>query len=179
MPLRSRLPNTGLKLKIPSRRPHSVSPYRPRLSASPARRRGLPPSPARSPASRPVASPDQAPDRVPRWDAAVDCRPVWAVQQPEACPAPPATRDGYRAIPIKQVGGGDWGRGQAEPLRDCRGRAEHLRDWFHDLSPRIRTTRNPFFGPPRTIADISYQSTKYLSSPVAVFNNCDDLSPSR
>ena len=110
MPLRARLRNSGLKLKIPVRPTSTVSssPYAGgnRHSASPGggRRgesRSRPDWPSEVPRDR-RSSPrvGSFPPTVPyvqAFDAAVDTRPVWDV----SADRPKTTTDGFRAIPIQ------------------------------------------------------------------------------
>eukprot|EP00092_Neocalanus_flemingeri_P056407 GFUD01066863.1.p1 GENE.GFUD01066863.1~~GFUD01066863.1.p1 ORF type:complete len:653 (-),score=83.91 GFUD01066863.1:291-2249(-) len=56
-------------------------------------------------------------------------------------------------------------------------RAEHLRDWFYNLSPKTHSIPNPFFGS-RIKKDISYSHSRYLSSPVPTFRSRSGISPS-
>jgi len=56
-------------------------------------------------------------------------------------------------------------------------RAEHLRDWFYNLSPKTPSIPNPFFGS-RIKKDIWYSHSRYLSSPVPTFRSRSDISPS-
>ena len=107
MPLRTRLQNTGLKLKIPVRSNTAVSssPYGPspnRHSASPSRKKD--PSAL---FSRPGAEAntetgaDRAQHRVVSFDASVDSRPVWAVTSVR--PGLAGRGAGFREIPITRT----------------------------------------------------------------------------
>ena len=105
MPLRTRLSNTGLKLKIPVRSSSNgasaASPYGPspnRHSASPHRRREeVFPLPVGASTCNNKAERGSQ-ERVTLFDASVDSRPVWAVTSHK----PRAARDktGFREIPI-------------------------------------------------------------------------------
>ena len=185
MPLRARLQNSGLKLKIPVRPSSAVtnSPYAGgRHSASPGRRgetRGRPEWPSEAPtverSSPMVCSFPASVPCVQAFDASVDCRPVWEVKAERRR----TSGDGFRAIPIefsptscdRVCDTADDGEDPAEPLAtkppDHRGspleaelqlltqRARHLRDWFHRLSP---------------VSSPNY-SSRYLSSPVPRFRS--------
>jgi len=97
MPLRKRLSNTGLKLKIPTRNSSNVavSPYgpSPRLSASPQRKKEDLFPPPLSGASRERKS-------VNVFDASCDSRPVWEVSTHRTRSV---TTDGFREIPITRT----------------------------------------------------------------------------
>jgi len=125
MPLRSRLQNTGLKLKIPARNAGSAaSPYGTnRHSASPIRRRDG--SNSRKPKWPKDFSPggqntstlrdqfhqtnagllsnglNKFSQSVTSFDAAVDSRPVWAVTEEK----PRSSASGFRDIPIQKTPG--------------------------------------------------------------------------
>ena len=113
MPLRTRLQNTGLKLKIPARSSTSVSssPYGPspnRHSASPSRKKeNLFPRPKPGPDQpethvEAVSHVSNAEHRVVTFDASVDSRPVWAVTSVR--PRARATHEaGFREIPMTRT----------------------------------------------------------------------------
>lgn len=96
MPLRTRLSNTGLKLKIPVRSSsngrNDASPYgpSPRHSASPHRRQREEVFPL------PVSEPR---DHVSTFDASVDTRPVWSVTS-HKLKTVTCEQSGFREIPI-------------------------------------------------------------------------------
>ena len=99
MPLRKRLSNTGLKLKIPTRTSSNVavSPYgpSPRLSASPQRKKeDLFPPP-------PLSGPSRDRMTVNVFDASCDSRPVWEVSTHRTRSV--TTSDGFREIPITRT----------------------------------------------------------------------------
>jgi len=232
MPLRSRLHNTGLKLKIPVRNSaSSASPYGPsRHSASPIRRQdennskqhfpgsfnlnGLSSTNQKDQRHTKVVNPNPCSQTVTSFDASIDTRPVWAVKEEKA----KTSTEGFRDIPItKSTNISEFGRGcdngdsknsnsifyensdpetpeldnisspdfftnrspLANDLQRINQRAEHLRDWFHDLSPKIPRVANPFFGT-FVKKEISYSHcSRYLSSPVPTFRSRSDISPSR
>ena len=100
MPLRTRLSNTGLKLKIPVRSSsngrNDASPYgpSPRHSASPHRRQREEVFPL--PASEPR---DNTREHVSTFDASVDTRPVWSVTS-HKLKSVTSEQSGFREIPI-------------------------------------------------------------------------------
>ena len=234
MPLRSRLRNTGLKLKIPVRNvASSSSPYGPsRHSASPIRRQdennlkqqhlhgsfslnGLSSTNQRDQRQTNIVNMNginNSSQTVTSFDASIDARPVWAVKEDKA----KTSTEGFRNIPITKTTnmcgiGCDNGDSKnsntyfyqnsdpetpelemlaspdfftnrsplANDLQRINQRAEHLRDWFHDLSPKIPRVVNPFFGT-HVKKEISYSHcSRYLSSPVPTFRSRSDISPSR
>lgn len=198
MPLRARLRQSGLKLKIPVRPSSAVSssPYAGgnRHSASPGRR-------AES-RTRPPAWPSEAPKEVPRvqaFDASVDSRPVWDVSAERLR----TTTDGFRSIPIQYSTAGDHASsspelGQGSPvtpelasinpqfrsspleteLELLSQRARRLRDWFHRISPGGGGAPEQRDNSDISCSSYSY-STRYLSSPVPTFRSRSRLSPAR
>lgn len=186
MPLRTRLSNTGLKLKIPGRAsssqssPYGRSPNR-HSSSSPHRQRG------------------NTEEVVTTFDASVDGRPVWSVTGQRTR----SSTQGFREIQILD-------QTQANPLSLCDKqqsdrnpisfldplvprspslaakerqlqRSEILRDWIETLPTEpaaSNTPRNPFFTQTQPTArprrsykkDLNYQPYKYLSSPLPNFD---------
>ena len=187
MPLRTRLSNTGLKLKIPGRGSSSLSsPY----GRSPSRHSSSPHRQRRS-------SDEQ--QRVTTFDAAVDGRPVWSVTGQRTR----ANTQGFREIQIHQqtqpcdsiqtalTSGGKQSEPNPISLLDPLvprspslaakerqlQRAEILRDWIETLPTEPNPPRNPFFTPtppprpkPAYKKDLNYQPYKYLSSPLPNFD---------
>ena len=199
MPLRPRLSNTGLKLKIPPGRVSSslASPY----GRSPSRQSSSPHRQGRN-----------SEEVVTTFDASVDGRPVWSVTGQRTRP----NTQGFREIQIHPVD-----QTHTNPLSLCDKqqtaassvakqsdrnpisfldplvprspsvaakerqlqRAEILRDWIESLPTEPapaepNTPRNPFFTPtptptpgPRSLKkDLNYQPYKYLSSPLPNFD---------
>ena len=187
MPLRTRLSDTGLKLKIPARTsPGLSSPYGP----SPRRQT---PSPHRQ---RREERPGE--ELVQTFDASVDGRAVWSVTSHKT----KTKSHGFREIQIHQT----------QDLSDCDSlltsasnnnrqssvtaqtlhdplvprtelhsvaaakerqlhRAEILRDWIQNLPTESNT--NPFFSPTPPLTqkkELNYQPYKYLSSPLPNYN---------
>ena len=196
MPLRPRLSNTGLKLKIPGRTSSSpLSPY----GRSPGRASS---SPSRQRERR--SSGEQQQQLRDTFDASVDGRPVWSVTGQRTRP----NTQGFREIPIqhqtqtnalslcdsKQTApSGEQNKSDRNPIsfldplvprhpslaakeRQLQ-RAEILRDWIETLPTEPNTSRNPFFTstpPPRPRPackkDLNYEPYKYLSSPLPNFD---------
>lgn len=108
MPLRTRLQNTGLRLKIPVRSNTAVtsSPYGPspnRHSASPSRKKDpsvLFPRPGAE-ANTEAGGDRGGQARVVSFDASVDSRPVWAVTSVR--PGLATRGAGFREIPITRT----------------------------------------------------------------------------
>ena len=195
MPLRSRLSNTGLKLKIPARSsPGVTSPYGPsphKQSPSPHRHR---------------REDGHTEDVVSTFDASVDGRAVWSVTSHRT----KTKTEGFREIQIQHtqdLSVCDSGHTSASnnnkhtpvaeqrhhtncislheplvplsPLRPTKDRqldrAEVLRDWIQKLPSEPDTPRNPFFtrSSRASVAskrELNYQPYKYLSSPLPNFN---------
>ena len=110
MPLRTRLSNTGLKLKIPARSSGSgvaaSSPYGPspnRHSASPHRRQRDDVFPLPVPRVSAGTCSDQDQQVTTVFDASVDSRPVWACVTSTRGRASVRTTDGFREIPITRT----------------------------------------------------------------------------
>ena len=176
MPLRTRLSNTGLKLKIPGRSSSSLSsPY----GRSPTR-----------PSSSPHRQGRNSQEVVTTFDASVDGRPVWSV----TAERPRSSSRGFRDIPIvqgtppapsslcdnKQSGDPLVPPSPSLPASERQlQRAEILRDWIESLPSEPISPRNPFFTPtptprprprPTHKKDLNYQPYKYLSSPLPNFD---------
>ena len=186
MPLRTRLSNTGLKLKIPGRASSSLSsPY----GRSPSRQSSSPHRQGRSTEDNLVTT----------FDASVDGRPVWSVTGQRTR----SNTQGFREIQIldetqtqphslcdkKQTASSGGKQSDGNPIsfldpslsrspsvaakeRQLQ-RAEILRDWIETLPTEPTTPRNPFFTPTPTSRpkkDLNYQSYKYLSSPLPNFD---------
>ncbi|XP_023321109.1 uncharacterized protein LOC111695876 [Eurytemora carolleeae] len=99
MPIRSRLQNTGLKLKIPVRNSSNFNPYTStRHSSSPKGREG---SDGRDGSTGRPRWPSNSPARTKtvKFDASVDNRPVWEMETEKS----PNFSDDFRAIPIQIV----------------------------------------------------------------------------
>ena len=200
MPLRTRLSNTGLKLKIPVRNnPSPASPYGP----SPSKQSPSPHRPRRE-------EEGLREEMVSTWDASVDGRPVWAVTSQRA-----RTRgqvQGFREIQIQDLSVCDSvqsarnnnrqkslsaeqndikcisssnqppvSRSPSHPTRDRQlQRAEILRDWIQKLPTEPNNGQpNPFFSPTARTnhkKELNYRPYKYLSSPLPNFNQLSDSS---
>ena len=196
MPLRTRLSNTGLKLKIPVRtNPSPASPYGPsRQSPSPQR-------PRREEEGR-------REEMVSTWDASVDGRPVWAVRSQRArsrgqgqgfreiqiqdlsvCDSVHSARSNNRSLSAEQndskrISSSHQPLVPRSPLRPTRDRqlqrAEILRDWIQKLPTEPNNGQpNPFFSPSARTnhkKELNYRPYKYLSSPLPNFNQLSDSS---
>lgn len=142
MPLRTRLQNTGLKLKIPIRSSAAVisSPYGPspnRHSASPSRKKEpsvLFSRPGAEANTEAGPGADRGQHRVVSFDASVDSRPVWAVTSVR--PGLATRGAGFREIPITRTSQHDQSSDLSHGI--CDSEDEPRTPPLHcDLSPEV------------------------------------------